>query len=165
MNLTTIRPFGLATGALALTVLAACSSNIKDDPKPPTTGMSWTVDGAAVSTTNLQSQKSSTTVSVAGTITNGSAVTYMGLEVPNVVGTHTFGPSSAAAATYSTNTGSTAAVYFAGASGGGTVTGAGTIVVTALTTNTITGSFTFTGINPNTGASKSITSGTFNVGL
>jgi Family of unknown function (DUF6252) len=119
----------------------------------------------AVSTTTLQSQKGSTTISVAGTLTNGSAVSYLGLEIPNAVGIYPFGTTSAAAATYSTNTGNTAAVYYAGATGSGTVTGAGTIVVTALTTNNITGTFTFTGINANTGASKSISSGTFNVGL
>ena len=162
MNLTTIRPFGLATGLLVLTILAACSSSKKDDPTPNPAGMSWTVDGTAVSTTTLQSQKGSTTISVAGTV-SGNNTLFLALEIPNAVGTYTFGPTSAAAATYSTNTGNTAAVYYAGATGSGTVTGAGTIVVTALTTNNITG--TFTGINANTGASKSISSGTFNVGL
>ncbi len=164
MNLTTIRPFGLATGLLVLTTLAACSSSKKDDPTPNPAGMSWTVDGTAVSTTTLQSQKGSTTISVAGTEI-GNNTLFLALEIPNAVGTYPFGPTSAAAATYSTNTGSTPAAYYAGATGSGTVTGAGTILVTALTTNNITGTFTFTGINANTGASKSISSGTFNVGL
>ena len=165
MNLTTIRPFGLATSLLVLTTLAACSSSKKDDPTPTPAGMSWTVDGGTVSTTTLQSQKGSATISVAGTLTNGSSVSYLGLEIPNAVGTYTFGPTSAAAATYSTNTGSTAAVYYAGATGSGTVTGGGTIVVTALSATNVKGTFTFTGINANTGASKSLTNGTFSVGL
>ena len=56
--------------------------------------------------------------------------------------------------------------YYAGTNpGAGTVTGAGTIVVTALTATNVTGTFTFTGINANSGDSKSITNGTFNVGL
>ena len=99
--------------------------------------MSWIVDRAAVSTTNLQSQKGNTTVSVAGTIINSSAATCMGLEVPNTVGAYTPGISSPASATYNTNTGSTAGVYYAGASGSGTVTDAGTIVVMALTTTNV----------------------------
>jgi hypothetical protein len=45
------------------------------------------------------------------------------------------------------------------------VTGAGTIVVTALTATNVTGTFTFTGINANSGASKSITNGSSNVSL
>ena len=153
------------TALLLFTILAACSSSKTDDPKPAPAGMSWTVDGAVISTTNLQSQKSGTEFSVAGTLTNGASVAYLGLEIPNAVGTYTFGPLSAASATYSTNTGGTVAVYYAGASGSGTFTGAGTIVVTALTATNATGTFTFTGINPNTGASKSISNGSFNVGL
>lgn len=80
------------------------------------------------------------------------------------MGTYTFSPTSAASATYSTTTGSTTAVYYAGPNSGGTLQAGVTVVVTALTATSIKGTFTFTGINPNTGATKSITNGTFNVG-
>lgn len=168
MNLTTIRPFGLATGLLALTILAACSSSKKDDPNPtPTTGMSWTADGGAQTTTTLQSQKFQSSISVAGTVPNGNSPLYLSLEFPNAVGTYTLSSTAAASATYVTNAGSSGPgmAYYAGATGFGTVTGAGTIVVTALTATNVQGTFTFTGINTNTGASKSVTNGTFNVGL
>ena len=97
--------------------------------------------------------------------TNRATATYLSLAVPNTVGTYTFGPSSAASVTYSINTGCTTAVNYAGVSGGGTITDAGTISVKALITNNVAGAFTFTGTNPNTGNAKSITSGTFNMDL
>jgi Family of unknown function (DUF6252) len=168
MNLTTTRQLGLATGLLALTTLAACSSSKKDEPKPtPTTGMSWTADGAAQTTATLQSQKFQSSIYVAGTVPNGNSPLYLSLEFPNAVGTYTFSPTAVASATYVTNAGSSGPgmAYYAGTTGFGTVTGAGTIVVTALTATNVQGNFTFTGINANTGASKSITSGTFSVGL
>lgn len=150
---------------LFLAALAACSSD-KADPTPePARGLSWTVDGVAASTTTVQSQKSSATFSVSGTVNPGNlSSSYVSLEIPNAVGTYVFGPSSAGSAVYSTSAGARA-VYYAGATGAGTVTGGGTIVVTALSAAAATGTFTFTGINPNTGAAKSISNGTFNVGL
>jgi hypothetical protein len=160
-------PFTIIRGAatsFAFLALAACSSK-KDDPAvQPTPGMSWTVDGATVKTTNLQSQKNGATLSVAGTqdLSNTSAG-YIALEIPTAMGTYTFSPTATASAVYSAS--SPRMVYYAGASSGNTVTGAGTIVVTALSSTNITGTFTFTGIESTTGASKSITNGTFNVGL
>ena len=160
------RSLRAATPVLALAALAACSSK-KDDTAPATTpGMSWTVDGATVSTTTTQSQKNSSTVSIAGTAI-GSTPGYLSLEIPNAVGTYTFSPTSAASATYSVVGTTNANVFYAGAtpgSGGATVTGGGTIVVTALTATNVTGTFTFTGIS-STGSAKSLTGGTFNVGL
>lgn len=149
---------------LSVLALAACSSK-KDDPAAqPTPGMSWTVDGATVKTTNLQTQKNGTTLSVAGTQDLSSAsAAYVSLEIPTAVGTYTFSPTATASAVYSA--GSPRMVYYAGSNSGNTVIGAGTIVVTALSSTNITGTFTFTGIESTTGASKSITSGTFNVGL
>ncbi|MBJ6111426.1 hypothetical protein JAO73_20565 [Hymenobacter sp. BT523] len=156
--------FSRAALLVALTSLAACSSSKKDDPAAaPTREMSWTADGATLKTTTLQSQKFSNTLSVAGTVP-GSA-TFLSLEFPNAVGTYTFGPNSNATAAYTASSGGTVGVYFAGATGSGTVTGAGTIVVTALSATEVTGTFTFTGINPNTGASKSVSNGKFSVGL
>ena len=116
-------------------------------------------------TTMLQSQKLQSSISVAGSVSAGSNPLFLSLEFPNAVGTYTFSPSAAASATYVTNTGGTSAAYFAGATGSGTVTGAGTIVVTALSATSVQGTFTFTGINANTGAAKSVSNGTFNVGL
>ena len=155
------------TVALSLLIgLAACSSGQKSDPKPTTaTGMSWTADGTNQTTMTLQSQKFSSSIYVAGTVPASSNPPYLSLEFPNAVGTYTFSPTAAASATYVASTGGTSAAYFAGATGSGTVTGAGTIVVTALTATNVQGTFTFTGINANTGASKSVTNGTFNVGL
>ena len=158
---------GASIYLMALTSLAACSSSKKDDPTPPpaTTGMSWTADGAALTTSTLQSQKFSTTISVAGTIPANTKPIYLSLEFPNAVGTYPFSPSSAASASYTVG-GSSPVAYYAGANpGAGTATGAGTIVVTALTATSITGTFTFTGISANSGDSKSITNGRFNVGL
>ena len=149
-----------------LTALAACSSSKKDDPAAaPARGMSWTADGTTQTTTTLQSQKFQSSISVAGTVPNGNNPLYLSLEFPNAVGTYTFSPTAAASATYATSTGSMSTAYYAGATGSGTVMGAGTIVVTALTATNVQGTFTFTGINANTGASKSVTNGTFNVGL
>lgn len=157
-----------AAALLLFTSLAACSSSKKDDPPPaPTKGMSWSADGATQTTTTLQSQKFTATISVAGTVPGGNSPTYLSLEFPNAVGTYTFGPTAVASATYVATTGPSgpSMAYYAGATGSGTVTGGGTIVVTALTATNVQGTFTFTGINANTGAAKSITNGTFNVGL
>lgn len=155
-----------AAALLLLTGLAACSSSKKDAPTPaPAPGISWTVDGTTQATTTLQSQQFQATISVAGTVPGGTSPTYLSLEFPNAVGTYAFSPTAAASATYATSSGGTNTAYYAGATGTGTVTGAGTIVVTARTATNVQGTFTFTGINANTGAAKSITNGTFNVGL
>ncbi len=157
-----------AAALLLFTALTACSSSKKDDPNPaPAKGMSWTADGTAQTTTTLQSQKFPSYISVSGTVPAGSNPTYLALEFPNAVGTYTLSPTVAASATYVTSNGpsGTSAGYFAGATSNGTVTGAGTIVVTALTATNVQGTFTFTGINAATGSAKSVSNGTFNVGL
>jgi PKD repeat protein len=164
--MSSFRLFRATATLLTLASLAACSSK-KDDPAAaPNTGMSWTVDGAAVSTTTLQSQKFTGSISVAGTVPAGATnPAYLSLEFPSAVGTYTFSPTTQASANY-TSPGNAQMAYYAGNnSSANTVTGAGTIVVTALTATNVTGTFTFTGINANTGASESITNGKFNVGL
>ena len=156
--------FGLVGALPAL--LLACSG--KSEPTPAVArGISWTVDGRAVTAATYQSQVSSSTIEVSGASNAGAASNgYIFLSMPKTVGTHAFGPGSAASGTYSTSTGTTAAVYYAGSvPGSGTVTGAGTIVVSELTSSNIVGTFTFTGIDRNTGAAKSISNGQFNVGL
>ena len=160
--------FYRTAAVLALTTLAACSSS-KDDDATPTTpvGISWTVDGVPVSTTTVQSQKGSSTVSIAGTATSGTTSRYLSLEIPNAVGTYAFSSSPLALGTYTTGSSGNNTVYYAGtlpSSSGQTTLGSGTIVVTALTATNITGTFSFTGVGQG-GATKSITAGTFNVGL
>lgn len=164
-----LRSFQAATTVLSLVALGACSSSKKDDVAPTTpVGLSWTVDGAAVSTTTVQSQKGGSTVSIAGTATSGGGtVSYLSLQIPNAMGTYAFSSSALASGTYSFTLGTTTAVYYAGtlpAAAGMYTLGAGTIVVTALTATNVTGTFSFTGIGP-AGAGKAITNGTFNVGL
>lgn len=153
--------FSRLTALLAVASLAACSSSKKEDPTPATREISWTADGAFLKTSTLQSQKFPGMLSIAGTVPASTNPTYLALEFPNAVGTYTFSTSSSAAAGYTVNSN----VYYAGSSGPGSLTGAGTIVVTTLTATDVTGTFTFTAIDPNTGNSKSITNGKFSVGL
>ncbi|MBF9144195.1 DUF6252 family protein [Hymenobacter properus] len=155
----------VTTAGLALVSLAACSSSKKEDPAPPAREIKWTVDGATQKTTTLQSQKLTGALTVSGTTPAGTTPTFLLLQFPDAVGTYTFGPSSTAGASYTSSTGGTVAAYYAGATGFGSVAGAGTIVVTALSATEVSGTFTFTGVNPVSGASKSVTNGTFNVGL
>ena len=153
---------------LALLTTAACSATDPTAPLPtPAPGFDWTVDGRAVTTTNTQSQKFSTTISVSGTVNpGGPATSRVALEIPPVAGSYTFSPSSVATATYTTSTGSTSAVYYAGANPvAGTVTGSGIVVVTAATATNVRGTFTFTGVDAATGLSKQVSGGQFNVGL
>lgn len=149
--------------------MAACSSK-KEDVQPPTSpvGMRWTADGAVLSTTSVQSQKGSV-LSVAGTVGSAATSTYLALQIPNAVGTYTFGttPASAASASYSVSTGAGPTVYYAGplpTTSGFNSLGSGTIVVTTLTATNVQGTFVFTGESIS-GASKAVSNGTFNVGL
>jgi hypothetical protein len=157
-----LRSLRTATTLLALISLAACSSSKKEDPTPPAQEISWTADGVALKTTTTQSQKRFGTIGVAGTTPTSPAATFISLQFPDAVGTYPFSSTAEAAASYTASTGT---VYYAGASGTGTVTGAGTIVVTERTATNVTGTFTFTVINSTTGDSKSLTNGKFNVGL
>ncbi|HEX8327839.1 MAG TPA: hypothetical protein VF629_09885 [Hymenobacter sp.] len=82
---------------LVLASLGACSSSSKKEDPAPTRAMSWTVDGAAVTTTSLQSEKTGTTITVAGTASGGNTGSgFVFLEIPNAVGTYTFSPTSEA---------------------------------------------------------------------
>ena len=124
--------------------------------------MNWTVDGTAVATTTFQSLRLPLgSISVGGS----GPSSYLQLIFPDAVGTYLFSPTAAGSATYSAIVGSMNATYYAGASGVGTLTGAGTIVVTTLTATRVAGTFTFTGISANSGTAKSITNGTFDVSL
>ena len=156
--------FRAATTILGLTILAGCSSKKEDAPPTTPVGMSWTVDGGTVSTTTVDSDNRPASISVTGIVPASASLASLSLGFPNAVGTYTIDSTASASASYNVVGGNAAGSYYAGASVSGTVTGAGTIVVTALTATTVTGTFTFTGIGP-AGAAKTITNGTFNVGL
>jgi hypothetical protein len=156
--------FRAATTILGLTILVGCSSKKEDAPPTTPVGMSWTVDGGTVSTTTVDSDNRPASISVTGIVPASASLASLSLGFPNAVGTYTIDPTASASANYNVAVGNAAGSYYAGASVSGTVTGAGTIVVTALTATTVTGTFTFTGIGP-AGAAKTITNGTFNVGL
>ena len=130
--------------------------------------MQWNVDGSTVNATGFTSspQSANNLVTLTGQVTAGAALTsQVMLDVPKAVGTYTFGPSALASGTYITRNPTTQAYYAGSTPGAGTVTGAGTIVVTELTGTSISGTFTFTGINGNTGDAKSVSNGRFFIGL
>lgn len=157
--------FRAATTILGLTILAGCSSKKEDAPPTTPVGMSWTVDGGTVSTTTVDSDNGPASISVTGIVPASVSLASLSLGFPDAVGTYTIDSTASASASASYNVvgGNAAGSYYAGASVSGTVTGAGTIVVTALTATTVTGTFTFTGIGP-AGATKTITNGKFNAG-
>lgn len=154
-------------------MLAACSSSKKDDPTPPPpAGMSWTVDGMAMSAATTQVQKNSSTLYISGTASSGIETSLVSLEMPMAVGTYPFDPTLTASSYYRTSTsgpnGNTIQIYVAGdpsATTPGTITGSGTIAVTSLSATNVSGTFTFTAINPRGGLSKAVTNGAFNLSL
>ena len=153
----------LVAALAAIFLLAACSKSSAPDPTPtPASGMSWQVDGQPVTASSTATVNQGTVVSVVG---YGPANTVLGLEVPKAVGTYTFAPAVPASAYFNANSSyPVTPVYRAGDDGSGMVAGYGTIVVTDAAANLLAGTFTFTGIDRNTSASKTITAGTFRVG-
>ena len=147
--------------------LAACSHSTTstDAPPAPKKSVSWNVDGAEVVTENYLAGTGSTgqlsdrTVRVGGRVFRGGhLIADVELEVPPAVGTYTFGPGSAAWATYET----AGALYEAGTvPGGSTAPGSGTVVVTDVSDRHIAGTFVFTGIERTSGAAKTVANGRF----
>jgi hypothetical protein len=140
--------------ALALTALVSSCSDDKNDvtPTTPAVGVSWTVDGANVTATNVQKTVTATEVTISAAAVAGSAVTSVTLNVPKTVGTYTIDANSDAGAIYSTSSDA----FFSSA---------GTITVTSVSPNII-GTYTFTGSSiATTGSTKSISNGKFNVVL
>ncbi|TGE24202.1 hypothetical protein E5K00_03025 [Hymenobacter aquaticus] len=155
-----------ATTALLLVATAACSSSDDEPtPAPATPGISWTVDNANLTSSSMQIQTAPDSYQVGAYYNLGGVNSnYISLTIPKTVGTYTFSPTATAGALYSVLTNNVAtAVYYAGAnpSGNGTVIGAGTIVVTEATTSQVAGTFTFTGIDRDTGNAKSLSNGKF----
>ncbi|MGY3090669.1 hypothetical protein ACVWYF_003730 [Hymenobacter sp. UYAg731] len=148
--------------------LAGCSKATPDPtPKPTPYTVSWTENGSETTTqsyltgTGGSGQIPAQTVRVGGRIyESGSIRTDIQLEVPAAVGTYPFGPASPAWATFESGSGR----YYAGTAPGlTTAVGSGSITVTEFTGHSISGTFTFTGINSNTNTTKTITNGKFYV--
>jgi hypothetical protein len=148
-------------------LLTACSSSKKEAPAPasPKYTVSWAVDGNAVTTdswltgTGDSGQLRAKTVLVSGrNPSSNNTTSEVRLEVPPAVGTYTLGPTSPAWAVYV----AAGQRFSAGTAPDLTsAPGSGTIVVTKFTGKTITGTFTFTGVNEQTGATKIISNGRF----
>ncbi|MCB2377154.1 DUF6252 family protein [Hymenobacter sp. BT635] len=158
-----------AASALLLVASVACSSSKDDTPAPAKPGISWTVDNSNLTANSMQLQTSTDAYEVGAYYNLGAvASNYISLRIPKAVGTYPFSPTSVAGASYSVLNNSVAtAVYYAGANpiGNGTVIGAGTIVVQEVTASQVTGTFTFTGIDRDTGNTKSLSNGKFVVRL
>jgi hypothetical protein len=147
--------------------LAACSHSATspDAPPIPKKFVSWSVSGTEVITGNYLAGTGSTgqlpdrTVRVGGRVFRGGhLIADVELEVPPAIGTYTFGPNSAAWATYET----AGSLYEAGTvPGGSTAPGSGTVVVTDVSDRHIAGTFTFTGIERTSGTAKTVTNGRF----
>ena len=147
--------------------LAGCSRATPEPaPKPAPYAVAWT-EGATETTTQSyltgtgSSKIPAETVRVGGRVyAAGNIVTDIQMEVPPVLGTYTFGPASPAWATYEAGS----VKYYAGAvPGSTTIVGSGSITVTEYTGHSITGTFSFTAVNPNSTATKTITNGRFYV--
>ena len=152
-----------------LAVVGCSKSAPAPTPVPIPYTVGWTSDGIVLSTQGWltssggvgNGQLGMPTIWVAGRIREGgNAGTAVELEMPPAVGTYVFGPTSPAWGTYQVN----AVKYYAGTAPGITgAPGSGSITVTKLTSGTINGTFIFTGVNPATGATKTIANGTFYV--
>ena len=137
-------------------------------PTPPSTiswdaaGVSWrsdAVSGSRLPTTAGLTATGGTTTTPAPTI-----IPTLGLVVPLAVGTYVLSASSEASAQYEMFDGTARHQYYAGAQAGALV-GSGTIVVTSLSTNLISGTFEFTVVDGSTGATQAVHNGTFSVNL
>lgn len=156
---------GVATLALA----TACSSSGNSNPTPSTPkGMSWEVNGTAMSTTQTMykvqaSYLKSGQIEVIGTYNNATASNGVDLIMPKAVGTY--------AVTDTSQTSSRAAYVVVPLSGGGGSSGMfgnGTVTVTSLTSTEIIGTFNYSGRASGSGGTtvqQAITNGKFNVSL
>jgi hypothetical protein len=154
-------------------LLAACSTTKTEDPAPaPKHAVGWAVDNKAITTQYWVSgsggniswtMPGQVVVHVEGRNPDTGATTdAVMLEVPPAVGTYSFMPSSASWATYTVG----GVKYYAGTGPGYGATaslGSGTIIVTEYTASSITGTFSFTAVDPASGATKTVTGGKFYV--
>jgi len=155
----------MAVGGFWLTGCACLPAD--EVVQSPRKFVSWTVDGQSVTTytfltgTGGTGQLPAATVRVIGRIyQQGRLTTDIRLEVPLAVGEYTFGPTSPAWAAYEAG----GAKYDAGTAPGLTsCPGSGIVVVTEASDHHIAGTFTFTGVEQLTGATRTITNGQFYV--
>lgn len=146
--------------------LAGCSKATPEPaPKPTPYTVSWTAEAGEITTqsylTGTGSGRPAVTVRVGGRVySSGTITTDIQMEVPPAVGTYTFGPSSPAWATYQAGS----PKYYAGVAPGiAAAVGSGSITVTEFTGHSISGTFSFTAVDPNSGATKTISNGKFYV--
>jgi hypothetical protein len=166
-------PFFRAIAGVAVLALAtACSSSGSNNPTPSNStpkGMSWTINGTAVSTTQTRvdlqpSSVPSGYIEVVGAYNTTAASTGVDLVMPKAVGTY--------AVTDSIQNGPKAAYVVAALSAGGSSLGmfghVGTITVSSVTATEIVGTFNFTGdsfVSGGATTTQTITNGKFNVTL
>lgn len=152
-----------AAPVVLLTTLVACSDNSAPVVPSIPAGVVWTVGTDNYSALNIQKNSTANTFEFAGSVTR-SSTDSKGVDItfPKALGTYAIPGSgtSAVTAIYVVvgPTAGTAAAYI------GT---SGTITVTNLTATNISGTFSFTGADSNggSGATKTVTNGTFNIAL
>ncbi|GAB3849484.1 hypothetical protein GCM10028822_13940 [Hymenobacter terrigena] len=155
-----LRSFRAVATVLAFASLAACSSK-KDDATPTpaaTTGVTYTVDGGAVTATTAGATVLGNQVVVSGVSGTSTANKGVLLTLPKATGTYTLSATSNETASYLAS-GNSSDIY--DSTSGSIVVSTYSASTTAGASN-IAGTFTFTGKN-SAGATKTVTNGTFNV--
>lgn len=152
--------FLLVAGVLGAT---ACSQT-HSDPAPtlPAYTVAWTTNNQSVKTgyyVTVVGNNNKNLVTIEGKdYINGVLLHSVKLELPQAVGTYSLNATTFASGTYRANS----LEYYAG-SQLSTGSGKGIIVVTGLTPTSISGTFTFTGIDSATNTTADITDGSFYV--
>lgn len=149
----------------------SCSSCRKEVPVSPYSSLTWQEAGASFNTAEVKvlTQAAAHTVELTGYIGQDAYRNSrtISLTVPDVIGTYTFSTTSAASATFelaTIGTTTTITTYYAGPRAG-ILIGSGTVVVSSISATAISGTFTFTGANTDSGTSTAITDGKFNAYL
>ncbi|MDO7877483.1 hypothetical protein Q5H93_22280 [Hymenobacter sp. ASUV-10] len=152
-------PFGRkAIALLAFAALTACSDDSDGDLVAPAKGMSWTVDGTATTANSYQPNVSGTDVILTGSAISSAAFSSVTLTLPLQTGTYNLATvGSDVKAVYVAGTGNTNGTAYYATSG--------TATVTSATATSYMGTFSFSGTDANGTASKTISSGKFNVTL
>lgn len=142
---------------LALAALTACSDSDSDTPAP-TKGMSWTVNGSVTTANSYQPNVSGTDIILTGSSISSAAFSSVTLTLPLQAGTYNLATvGSDVKAVYVAGTGNTNGTAYYATSG--------TATITSVTATTCVGTFSFSGTDVNGTASKTISSGKFDVML